>query len=87
MKDSLSDIPLFYCRGAWDMDAMSFKDRTLCKLLQKAVAKKDPADSEIWESALREPGDHKCDWTDKKYMEPILECIKQSIPGFRADDL
>ena len=21
MKDNLSDIPVFYCRGAWDMDA------------------------------------------------------------------
>ena len=52
MKDNLSDIPVFYCRGAWDMDAMSFKDRTLCNLLRKAVAKKDPSDYEIWEKAL-----------------------------------
>ena len=77
LKDNLSDIPLFYCRGAWDMDAMSFKDRTLCSLLRKAVAKKDPADYEIWEKALMAAGDHKCDWTDKKYIEPIIECIKQ----------
>lgn len=33
MKDNLSDIPIFYCRGAWDMDTMSFKDRILCNLL------------------------------------------------------
>ena len=77
LKGDLSDIPLFYCRGAWNMDAMSFKDRTLCRLLQKAVAKKDPADYEIWEKALMEAGDHTCDWTDKKYMEPILAYIKQ----------
>ena len=77
LKDSLSDIPLFYCRGAWDMDAMSFKDRTLCSLLRKVVARKDPADYEIWERALMEAGNHKCDWTDKKYMEPILKCVKR----------
>ena len=77
LKDSLSAIPLFYCRGAWDMDAMSFKDRTLCRLLQKAVAKKTSADHEIWEKALTEAGDHKCDWTDKKYMKPILECVRR----------
>ena len=41
-KDKLSNIPLFYCRGAWDEDAMKFGDRTLCKMLQKAVAKQDP---------------------------------------------
>ena len=39
LKDGLSDIPLFYCRGAWDMDAMSFKDRTLCNLLRKGSRK------------------------------------------------
>ena len=77
MKDNLSDIPVFYCRGAWDMDAMSFKDRTLCNLLRKAVAKKDPSDYEIWEKALMAAGDSSCDWTDKKYIEPIMEYIKR----------
>ena len=52
MKYNLSDIPVFYCRGAWDMDSMSFKDRALCNLLRKVVAKKDPSDYEIWEKAL-----------------------------------
>lgn len=77
MKGTLSDIPVFYCRGAWDMDTMSFRDRTLCNLLRKAVAKKAPADYEIWERALMAAEDKKCDWTDKKYIEPIIECINQ----------
>ena len=75
MKDNLSDIPVFYCRGAWDMDAMSFKDRILCNLLRKAVAKKDPSDYEIWEKALMAAGDSSCDWTDKKYIEPNLNVL------------
>ena len=77
MQNKLSDIPVFYCRGAWDIDAMSFKDRTLCNLLRKAVAKKDPADYEIWEKALMATGENRCDWTDKKYIEPIIEYIKK----------
>ena len=77
MKGDLSDIPLFYCRGAWNLDAMSFKDRTLCKLLRKSVEKKDPSEYELWENALMEAGDDKCDWTDKKYLDPILECIRR----------
>ena len=77
LKDNLADISLFYCRGAWDMKAMSFKDRTLCNLLRKAVAKKDPSDYEIWEKALMAAGDNKSDWTDKKYIEPIIECVKR----------
>ena len=56
---------------------MSFKDRTLCNLLKKAVAKKEPADYEIWEKALMATGENRCDWTDKKYIEPIIEYIQQ----------
>ena len=33
------NVPLFYARGAWDESVMSFKDRTMCKLLQKMVAR------------------------------------------------
>ncbi len=77
MKDVLSGIPCFYCRGSWDMDKMSFKDRTLCNMLRKAVAKKDPNKLEVWEKALMEAGESKCDWTDKKYIEPIIESIRK----------
>lgn len=72
-KDGLSEVPLVYCRGAWNEDAMTFKDRTLCKMLQKAVGKKDPATYEIWEKALMCAVGQKCDWTDKKYLEPIID--------------
>ena len=76
LKDSLAGLPCFYCRGAWDMEAMSFADRNLCKMLRKAVAKKDPSEYEVWEKALMEAGDSKCDWTDKSYLDPILEAIR-----------
>lgn len=77
MKDALAGIPVFYGRGSWDMEAMSFKDRTLCNMLRKAVAKKDPADYEIWEKALMAAGEDKCDWTDKAYLEPLIEYINK----------
>lgn len=75
-KDSLTGLPCFYCRGGWDMEAMGFVDRTLCKMLQKAVTKKKPEDCEIWEKVLMEVGDKKCDWTEKSYIVPILEVIR-----------
>ena len=77
MKDRLSGIPCFYGRGSWDMPSMSFKDRTLCNMLRKAVSKKDPANYEIWERALMEAGEDVCDWTDKKYIEPVTDFIRQ----------
>lgn len=73
MTGKLSNIPCFYCRGAWNMDTMSFVDRNLCKLLRKSVAKKDPADYEPWEQTLMDAGDDDCDWTDRKYIVPILK--------------
>ena len=76
MKDSLAGLPCFYCRGAWNMDAMSIVDRNLCKMLQKAVAKKKPEDCEGWEKALMEAGNQTHDWTDKSYLEPILEAAQ-----------
>ena len=44
----LSGIPLYYCRGGYDLASMHFMDKTLCKLLGKSVAKKE---SEIIVSA------------------------------------
>lgn len=77
MKGELEGIPFFYCRGGWDMASMSFVDRNLCKLLRKAVAKKDPSEYEVWEAALMAAGENKCDWTDKKYIRPIIEEINK----------
>ena len=76
LKGSLAGLPCFYCRGGWDPDAMSFVDRNLCRMLRKAVSKKKPEDYEVWEKALMEAGDKKCDWTDPSYIEPILEAIR-----------
>ena len=52
LKEDLKNIPTFYGRGTWDEEKMSFKDRTLCKLLHKAIANKDPKTYEPWMKAL-----------------------------------
>lgn len=75
LKDGLKGIPCFYCRGAYDLEGMTFADRTLCKMLIKSVAKKDPDTLEVWEKALLEGRDQKRDWTDRSYIDPILEAI------------
>ena len=72
----LKNIKSFYCRGAWDEEKMTFGDRTLCKMLQKAVAKQNPAEYEPWQKALMCAVGKKCDWTDKAYLEPLLKWIE-----------
>lgn len=76
LKGDLKQIPLFYGRGAWDEDSMTFKDRTLCRLLQKAVAKRDPGTLEPWMNDLMCAIGQKCDWTDKKYLKPLLDYLE-----------
>lgn len=76
-KDELSKIPLFYCRGAWNEDKMSFGDRTLCKMLQKAVAKQNPDEYEPWQTALMSAVGQNCDWTDKSQLDPIIKFTEE----------
>lgn len=76
LKEDLKNVPTFYARGAWDEEKMSLKDRTLCKMLQKAIAKKDPSTYEPWMKALMSSVGEKCDWTDKEYLRPLLEYIQ-----------
>lgn len=76
-KDELRNISLFYCRGAWDEEKMKFTDRTLCKMLQKVVAKQNPDEYEPWQKALMCVAGQKCDWTDKAYLEALLKYIEE----------
>lgn len=76
-KDTLSNVPLFYCRGALNEEKMTFGDRALCKMLQKAIAKKNPEEYEPWEKALMSAVGEKCDWTDKEYLKPIIEFLRE----------
>jgi menaquinone-dependent protoporphyrinogen IX oxidase len=78
LGNELANIPCFYCRGAWNEDIMSWKDRFLCNMLKKAVVKKDPATYEPWESALMEAVGSKFDWTDKQYLKEIIEHARES---------
>ena len=77
-KDELCNISLFYCRGAWDEEKMTWKDRTLCRMLKKAVAKKDPDTYEPWMKALMSADGKQCDWTDRSYLEPILKKFEKN---------
>lgn len=70
-------IPFFYGRGAWDEEKMTLKDRILCGALKKAISKKDPGTYEPWMKALMSVEGERCDWTDRKYLEPILEYLKE----------
>ena len=68
-------MPLFYARGAWDESVMSFKDRTMCKLLQKMVARQ-PEQTEPWMRELLAAMGQKRDWVSAGQLQPLLEYIR-----------
>jgi len=76
LKGELADIPCFYCRGAWNEEIMSWRDKTLCKMLKKAVSKKDPKTYEPWESALVDAIGSSCDWTNKENIKDIIDFVR-----------
>lgn len=76
MKDIPVEIPIFYARGMYNEASMSFKDRTLCKMLKKMVAKKDASTMEPWEKALMQAIHTNHDWTCKENLDLILAYVK-----------
>jgi len=78
-KDKLNKIPCFYCRGAWNEKSMSWKEKTLCNILKKAVAKKDPNNYEPWEAALMQAIGSNFDWGNKENLKPLIEFIQTKL--------
>ena len=42
---------------------------------EKAVAKKAPDTWEPWMAALMSTNGQNCDWTDRKYLKPLLDAL------------
>lgn len=76
-KDDMESIQIVYCRGAWNEERMSFKDKLLCNMLKKVVLKKDSKDYEPWEEALMQAIGSEHDWTEKENLKPILDFIER----------
>jgi len=75
----IKDIPLFYGRGQWQESKMNFFERNLVKMLRKAAAKKAPHTYDPQMKALMEANGQDCDWTDKKYLGPLVDSLKQGL--------
>jgi len=46
-------------------------------MLQKAVAKQNPNEYEPWQKALMSAVGQSCDWTDRRYLEPLLKHLRK----------
>lgn len=73
LAGDLSEVPLYYGRGRWDMEALSWKDQMMINML-KAGLKKKPDAVPPWLAELMEC-DTAQDFIDDIYLEPLLDFI------------
>lgn len=78
----LKDVPAFYGRGAWNAEKLSFKDRSLAKLTAGYLRRKEELSP--WEEEYLSFYQGVRDWTDPRYLEPLLGWIKKESSPERA---
>ena len=69
----LENIPCFYCPGVWNEELMSSKDRFWCLMMKRVAHRRRNAQIQPWESLILQSQGANLNWTDKKYLEPIIE--------------
>ncbi len=72
----MAAVPFFYCRGSFDMNALSFGHKLLTNMMKKMVGKKDPSQMGAMEKSLVY-GEGPSDWTDQTYLVPLLVAVKK----------
>lgn len=74
-ESELEKVSVFYCPGGFNYEKMSASSKLMMKIFIKALkAKKDKTESE---KEMIKMISASYDISDKKYIEPILECLKK----------
>lgn len=74
-ESELKKVNLFYCPGGFDYEKMSVSSKLMMKMFIKMLkAKKDKTESE---QEMIQMISTFYDISDKKYIVPILECLKE----------
>ncbi len=75
-NSKLKDLPIFYGRGGWDFDKMSFTDKMLIRALRFALSRKqDKLENDPWAKDFIENNEGVHDWVEEKYLEPLIEFL------------
>jgi hypothetical protein len=74
-ESELENIELFYCPGGFDYEKMSVPAKLMMKMFVRTLkAKKDKSEAE---QEMIKMISKSYDISDKKYIEPILQCLKK----------
>jgi menaquinone-dependent protoporphyrinogen IX oxidase len=69
-------INFFYLRGAFDYKRLNLIDKTLMNMLKFKIKRKKPEELDADSKGLLASYNHPVDWTNKKAITPLVECIK-----------
>ena len=74
-QSALEKVSVFYCPGGFNYDKMSASSKLMMKMFIKMLkAKKDKTEAE---QEMVKMISQSYDISDKKYIQPILECLKR----------
>ena len=74
-QSALEKVSVFYCPGGFNYDKMSVSSKLMMKMFIKMLkAKKDKTEAE---QEMVKMISQSYDISDKKYIQPILECLKR----------
>ena len=74
-ESALEKVNVFYCPGGFNYDKMSASSKLMMKMFIKMLkAKKDKTEAE---QEMVKMISQSYDISDKKYIQPILECLKR----------
>lgn len=74
-ESNLKKVDVFYCPGGFNYEKMSTPSKLMMKMFIKMLkSKKDKTESE---QEMIKMISHSYDISDKKYIEPILQCLKR----------
>lgn len=71
-------IHYFHLRGGFDFSRLNPVDKLLMSLLKKILKRKKEEELTDDEKGMLAMCDHPSDWTDKKAIAPIIDCINDS---------
>jgi len=66
-------VEIFHLRGGMDYTKLSFVHRSMMSMVQKSVAKKDPATRTQEDIEMLETYGHVVDFTDRATIKPLVE--------------
>ncbi len=73
--DMQKKIEVFYLRGGMDYSKLNFVHKSLMSMVQKTVARKEPANRTPEETAMVETYGKVVDFTDRSTIKPLVDTI------------